>query len=220
MQTTNDSNLNNKLSAIDKALAAAKARKAMKTGDDSETQPSAPSAQMKQKAEKTLKPTSEEKTAVRSAKDADRENRRLQRAKERDERRATRLAEKGNKGPAHMKKVANAAAKLPILVDQATFAVNEITTNFSRDQIAAIALHLQHFNRVKATERALGQQVSLGQEVRIIGGDPRFIGKVGTTSLVRRIRCFVDIPGVKKPVYLFTSDVEIVEPAAKTGTAG
>ena len=219
MQTT-DSNLNNKLSAIDKALAAAKARKAMKTGDDSETQPSAASAQLKQKAEKISKTPNEAKTAARAAREAEREQSRQKRSQERSTRRAGREAEKANQKPAHMKKVETAGRKLPKLDNKATLVFNEITTNYDAATIASLALHLQHFNRVMATKRALSQRVQVGQQVRIVGGDPKYIGKTATITIARRIRCWADVPGFNKPGYFFTSDVEIVEPAAKTGTAG
>ena len=102
---------------------------------------------------------------------------------------------------------------------QLTF--NEVTTNFSAEQITALALHLQHFNRVKATERALNQKIEAGMSVRIIGGDPKYIGMTGTVSKAQRIRCYVEVPGIKKPVYLFTSDVEPSREApAATGTDG
>ena len=85
-----------------------------------------------------------------------------------------------------------------------------------------LALHLQHFNRVKATERALGQRVVQGTSVRIVAGDPRFIGLSGTVVKAQRIRCYVEVPGIKKPVYLFTSDVEVQSTSAQasTGTDG
>jgi len=221
MQTTNDSNLNNKLSAIDKALAAAKARKAMKTGDDSETQPSAPAAQLKQKAEKVAKAPREAKTAARAAREAEREQNRQKRSQERTARRAARAAEKSSAKPAHMKKVETAGSKLPKLDDKSTLTFNEITTNYDAATIATLALHLQHFNRVMATKRALTQRVEVGQQVRIVGGDPKYIGKTATITIARRIRCWADVPGFAKPGYFFTSDVELVESSMKaTGTRG
>lgn len=211
MNTTQE-NLNTKLSAIDKALAAAQARKAAKEGTSSPAADSSPG--MKQPKMKLDEAT---KIAMKAAREAERALRKQQRDAAREEKRSARTSSK----PAHMKKVERAASKLPEMNEQLQLLFNEATTNFSAAQITALALHLQHFNRVKATERAVSQKVELGQTVRIVGGDPKFIGMTGTVSLARRIRCFVDVPGFKKPAYCFTSDVEIVaEAQAATGTEG
>lgn len=213
MDMMNDSTLDSKLSAIDKALAAAKARKAMK---DSQNAP-------QDAAEKnTTKVVTDNvvKAAKNAERDATRESARAQRTKEREARRAAKATDLANKKPAHMKKIASAAAKLPTLSQSAQILFSDITSNLPNDQVIAVALHLQHFNRTKATERALGQRVTAGQQVRITAGDPRYVGKTGTIARAQRIRCYVTIPGIKREVYLFTSDVEIVESAAKTGTEG
>jgi len=208
-------NTPNKLSAIDRALAAAKARKEAKDpGVDAapKATPSKPKAQMQE---------SIDKTAAKLAKDAAREARQAQIKVDREARRAAKAAEKNTGKPAHMKKIDRAASKLPTLNDQMQLTFNEVTTNYSAEQITALALHLQHFNRVKATERALSQKVEAGASIRIIGGDPKYIGMMGTVAKAQRIRCFVDVPGFKKPVYLFTSDVEVVvEAVPATGTDG
>lgn len=192
MQNTTD----NKLSAIDKALAAAKARKAMKeaSAPASSEAPSVPAA-----VAKTPKKVDDAARAeAKKLRDAEREARRAAKAV-------------APKGPVHMKKIAKAAAKLPALASEMQRLFDEATTNFSAEQVTALALHLQHFNRTQATERALGQRVEAGSNVRIVGGDPRFIGKLGTVDRAQRIRCYVNVPGFKRPVYLFTSDVELVE---------
>jgi len=64
---------------------------------------------------------------------------------------------------------------------------------------------------VQATQRALSQKVAAGDEVRILGGDPRYVGMTGTVSKAQRIRCYVTVGGVNKPIYLFTSDVQVLE---------
>ena len=164
--------------------------------------------------------SNEDKTIAKAAQAAARAARQAQLKAEREARKAAKANDRQTGKPAHMKKVERAASKLPVLNDQMQLTFNEVTTNFSAEQITALALHLQHFNRVKATERALSQKVETGTSVRIIGGDPKFIGMTGTVSLARRIRCFVEVPGVKKPVYLFTSDVEVLASVAATGTDG
>lgn len=210
---TNDSNLNNKLSAIDKALAAARARKAAKKPDAESTEASPKTPRGK------VDPST--KAADKAAKDADRAARQEKLKAEREERRAAKEADRANGKPAHMKKIATAASKLPALNDAAQILFTDITSNLSREQVAAISLHLQHFNRVRATETALNQKLQVGQQVRILGGDPRFVGKTGTIAKAQRIRCYVDVPGARRSVYLFTSEVEIIaDPVVKTGTEG
>ena len=215
METQTD-NLNTKLSAIDKALAAAQARKAAKEGMPKEASAST------DKPAKTpkVKVDSADKAAAKLAKDAARQARQAQLKAEREARKAAKAEAKASGKPAHMKKIDRAASKLPALNDQMQLTFNEVTSNFSAEQITALALHLQHFNRVKATERALGQKLEAGMLARIIGGDPKFIGMTGTVIKAQRIRCYVEVPGAKKPVYLFTSDVEVVSSLAATGTDG
>lgn len=147
--------------------------------------------------------------------------------------RAARKAAAGQKPTAHMTKVEKAGAKLPSLgaVAQGTF--DEAVRTLNSEQRTALALHLQHFNRVQATTQALSPvDLKLGQLVRITGGDPKYIGMTGAVETLRRIRCFVTVPGFRKPVYLFTSDVEPVdggeeqvvvldpEESSATGTGG
>ncbi len=206
MDTNITHDLNTKLSAIDKALAAAKARKAASASTPTEASGDQPVVKIKKS------------DADKAQRNADREARKAQRDAERAARKLAKASQP--KGPAHMKKLDRAAGKLPSLNDQMQLTFNEVTTNFSAEQVTALALHLQHFNRVKATERALGQKVEAGMTVRIIGGDPRFIGMTGTVNKAQRIRCYVDVPDVRKPVYLFTSDVEVVVSQAATGTNG
>ena len=134
--------------------------------------------------------------------------------------RAAKKAEReATKRTPHMTKVEKAAGKLPQLNDEAKKILGEVTTNFSRDQVTAIALHLQHFNRVKATERAINQKIEVGDQVRILGGESKYTGMTGEVVKARRIRCFVKVAGVKKEVYCFTSDVEkLAGEVEKTGT--
>lgn len=207
------------VSAIDKAIAAARARKAAKGGDGSTNTNTAPKTPKADKGEATPKRprlTDEEKAAREETRNAERASKK----EARDAARAAKRAERETtKRTPHMSKVAKAAAKLPALNDSAQVMFNDITTNFSRDQVNALSQHLQHFNRVKATERALGQKVEVGDTVRIVGGDPRWIGKTGTIAKAQRIRCYVEFEGHSKVVYFFISDVEQVSAAATAQTA-
>ena len=210
MDTNNTQTLDTKFSAIDKALAAAKARKAAKEGLQMDgAAPAEKQVRIKQTDEEKAR-----KSAERAAQQAELKS-------QREARKAAKAAEKSTGKPAHMKKIERAAGKLPELTEQTQLLFNEATTNFSAGQLTALALHLQYFNRVKATERALGQKIESGQQVRIIGGDPKFVGQVGTVTKAQRIRCYVQVPGFKREAYCFTSDVEIVAASSQaTGTDG
>lgn len=231
--------------AIDRAINEAKARKAMKeqaaaNGDTTtissgksgvdftKAKEVTPKAE-KVKAEKAPKVAKEkdatkeaEKAAKKAAQDAERAERKAKRDAARAEKKAEREAKQSNK-VAHMSKVDKAASKLAKL-DESTLSVfKDLTTNLSRAQIGALAEHLNHFNRVQATQRALTAKLTVGDTVKITGGDPRYVGMVGTLDKVQRIRCFCVVEGVSKPIYCFTSDVEIVEaeetPAEETAEA-
>lgn len=212
--------MSDEISTIDRAIQAAQARKAAKAAASSgvpedRALPKPPKAAKASEEHKRPRLTDEEKAARRAAKDAERATRKAEREAARAARRAAKDAEK--RVP-HMSKVEKAAARLPALGEAAQVAFNDIIANFGASEVMAIAAHLQHFNRVKATERALGQAINAGDTVRIVGGDPRFIGQTGEVFKAQRIRCYVTVPGAKKPVYLFTSDVEPVSaaPVAKT----
>lgn len=227
MQMSNPDNT----SAIDAAISAAKARQAAKNNPESgeastpgEEKPArkarivGPKAEGPVKEPKRPRLTDEEKAARKVTKDAERDAKKAVRTAARAEKLA---AKASGKKPAHMEKVLKAAARLPGMSEQACRFLDEVTVNLSAADLTGLALHIQHFNRVKATERALSQKVGAGDTVRIVSGDPRFVGMTGTVSKAQRIRCYVEVPGAKKPVYLFTSDVEVttVAPAA-TGTNG
>lgn len=203
-----------KLSDIDKALAAAKARKAAKgNGTTTTTATTTTEASAEPKRPKL---SDEEKAARLAQRNAEREERKAKRDAERAQKNAEKLA---NRQPAHMKKVQKAAEKLGALGQAAELLFNEATTNLTAAELATLATHIQHFNRVKATERALTQKIEAGATVTIVGGDPRYIGKTGTVAKAQRIRCYVTLEGQTKPIYLFTSDVALAQVAAETTEA-
>lgn len=203
------------ISAIDRAIAAAQARKAAKAAaglTENVTSPSSGDSLTMGEDHPVLKRperlSSEARVAKNAAREKQREVQKAERAAARAARRAEKEASKTGRAP-HMSKVEKAAAALPTLSDAAQLTFNEVTANFTAAEITAIAAHLQHFNRVKATERALQRSVGEGDTVVIIGGNPKYVGMRGTVSKAQRIRCYVELPGVAKPVYLFTSDVEL-----------
>lgn len=225
-------NVDNNISKIDALIAAAQARKAAKEAAGIQTEDAAkPKKEKKPKKDKvtsddeeTTNSTREAKAAERAQKKAQIEEERAQRRAAKEEERRTKRAEKETtkeKKTAHMSKVERAEAKLPVLDTMAQQEYNDIIVNFPREQIAGLALWLQHYNRVKATERSLDAKLNVGDQVDIIGGDPKHVGKTGTLVKVQRIRCYVEVPGVNKPVYLFTSDVSpVTSIILSTGTEG
>lgn len=193
------------ISEIDKALQAARARKAKRGENTAAAVP----AQKAEKPARAPKATDEEKAAKKAAREQERQAQKEARAQAREAKRAERQA---SKGPAHMAKVERAAARLPSLSRAAQTEVQAITAGFSAGEVAAIAAHLQHFNRQKATERSIGRQLTVGQRVRITGGEGRYIGREGTVAKAQKIRAYIDV-GEKKPLYVFIADVESLESA-------
>lgn len=227
-----------KLSAIEKALAAAKARKAAKEAAGLTEETPAPKAKKepKPKAEKptkapkaakepkakTVDPAKEaakaERLAAKAAKMAELEAQRAERKAAREakkaEREAARAAAKSTPGSAHMKKVEKARAKLLPLSSEAELLYTEIIGNFGGPMVAAIAEHLKLHVRMSATKRATeGAALPVGTTVRIIGGEAKYLNKVGTVVKSQKLRSFVKVDGVRKDVYVFTADLKVVADA-------
>lgn len=212
-----------KMTAIEAALAAARARKAQReangTEDGTLTMETAPEAVKKPARMKTLNEKVEaDRTAkagaaaaARAEKEAARAAAKAQRDAERETRRAAKAAAAAEKKATHMSKVERAGSRLPSLNESAQKTFEDIVSNLGVDQLNAMAMHLQHTVRTRLTQESLNAKLSPGQKVRIVtSADPRFIGAEGTIERAQRIRCFVAVPGSKKPVYLFTSDVRVI----------
>lgn len=229
------------LDKLDAAIKAAEARKAAKAalGNTGTTTAIAPVKAAKPAKEKKVKDTSAKdaekaekdaaKALAKAAKEAERiakkqqlEAERAERKAKKTEEKAAKVAAKGStKKPAHMVKLEKAASKLPALTEAAEKEFNFAVANLTAADVAALALHLQHHNRVAATERALNSKIEQGMRVRIVGGDPRHIGKEGTVEKAQRIRAYIVVDGLDKSIYCFTSDVEVVQQNEKsTGTEG
>jgi hypothetical protein len=205
----NKNNVN--ISAIDRALAAAKARKAVKDSIDP--------AAMPRKAEKSEdKPDAAAKAAAKAEKEAQKAAKKAERDAAREARKAAK-ADKDNKKPAHMKKVERALSKLPSLNESTQLIFNEATCNLSAQQLDALAHHILHHNRTMATINAMKTEpLRIGDTVRITGGDPKFVGMVGTIVKSRQLRAKIQVPGMEKLVYIFTGQAETVsQPAAAVG---
>lgn len=215
------------MSKIDAAIAAAKQRKAGRAASEGnpDSGKAVTEATKKEKVEMTpeeKEAKEAEKAAAKAKKDAERAAKKQEKqaardAKkaERDEKRAakkaTKEAEKAQRKP-HTSKLDKARAKLPELTNAASnFLTDIVNRELSSVELIALAQHIDFEARSRQTVKALTAKLEAGQVVRITGGkDTRAIGKLGTLSKVQRIRCYVEVPGIKRPVYLFTSDVASV----------
>lgn len=194
------------LSDIDKAVALTAARKAKKASETT-GEVAAVTTTADTKTKRVAK-TPEERAAALAKIESERIERKAKKVAARAEKLATTASVKP---AAHMKKVDKAAERLGTLNEDAQLIFTDATTNLGPAALADLVLHLQHFGRAKATERALDQKLTVGQKVTITGGDPRFIGKTGTVAKSARIRCYVTLDGAAsdaKPAYCFTSEVE------------
>lgn len=219
------------ISIIDQALAKAKARRAeFLNGAPEEVTPKKPKVTVAEFREQ-LKLTPEDREAAKVKRAEERAARAAAKAEKeaadkaaKAERKAAREAKKALKADkettkelraAHMKKVEKAKSKLPSLQQEAQLQVNEIVANFSAEQIAAIALHLQLHNREAATIRANAlKPLPLGATVRITGGEHKYIGMTGKVVHSQKLRAKVEVPGVTKVVYIFNGEADVVEEAS------
>jgi transcription antitermination factor NusG len=103
--------------------------------------------------------------------------------------------------------VEKAANKLLVMGEAVRDTFNSATTNLTLTELTVLADHLKHFVRVQSTEKAVSVKLTVGQVVRIVNGPAKFIGCIATVVKPQRIRTYVEVPGVSKPIYLFTSDV-------------
>jgi len=208
-----------KMTAIEKALAAARAKKAQREAAavEVEEHDDGTVVTLNEKVKKTKpvkepkaakeKPTDEAKAAAAAKREEERAEAKAKRDEERAAKKAQKLAEAAAKKSAHMSKVDRAAAKLPALGAEAQTALGDVTSNLSLEQLTALALHIQLHVRRRSTEAAPTAKLEVGQTVRIVtSADPKYIGMTGTVTKAARLRCFVDV-GTKKPAYLFVSDV-------------
>lgn len=199
------------MTTLDKRLAAAKARAEARAAGNPIPKATAVKASATESKSTKVRKSDADKAAEKAAIEAKRAAKKAERDAAREAKRAEKAAATGTKAPAHMAKVMKAGAKLPALSDTATQFFENLKANLNSFDLSTLALHLQHYNRVEATLRAATQKVENGSIVRIIGGDPRYVGMIGEVVEARKIRCFVDVEEVNKPIYLFTSDVEVLD---------
>lgn len=152
--------------------------------------------------------TDEQKAAA----EAEKQRAKEERLRLREEKKAQRSAERK---PAHMRKVENAAARLPKLTPDLEALAAQLGA-LDAAAVEAFIANVQHRLRVRATEKSTNITLINGQLVRIVSGDVRFVGQLARVTEARRIRCHVTPLGSTKKVYLLNSDVEVVS-EAETG---
>jgi hypothetical protein len=213
-----------KMSAIDRALAAAKARKAAKEASGVNDESEAPKASVPRVAKepKAERPTDEAKAArnaerearraAKAAKEAEDRAAKDARKAERAAKREAKAAAKTEKKPAHMKKVERARSKLPQLNSEAEKLFSEVVSNFGVYEIELIAEHLMVHSRAYKTQRATSlDALPLGATVKITGGDRRYIGMTGKVIHSQRLRAKIEVPGVSKEVYIYNGEASVVQ---------
>lgn len=233
MQTTNTGD-GKTLTAIERALAAAKARKAAKAaahGEDSGTlTPAAPPPKVARPKTEVKpvkeKPSDETRAAAKAQRDAERAQRRAAKTEReaadraakdarkaaREEKKAAKAAAKSSgKTPAHMKKVDRARSKCPSMLEPTTRLFDEAATNLSIGQIAALAQHLLVQARALQTQRAMSSPaLPLGARVRVTDGEARYIGLEGEVVHSQKLRAKIKVEGRDKLVYIYTGEAEVV----------
>lgn len=178
-----------------------------------------------------------EKLAAKAAKDAERaekkairdqeraakkgklEIKRAAKKAERDAAKAAKQADRANRAPSWQRKIERLQAALPESTENLTTLASTIES-FTDVELTSALAYVEFERRtrgIKATaslKAAEGQTLNVGDKVRILNCNARkFIGEIGVVDLVRRIRAFVVVPGFDTKAYVFTSDVEVLEPA-------
>lgn len=216
-QTTSNNQFK-QLTAIDRALAAAKARKAAKdSSNDSSAGKQDFTSIAKLDTESTQTPprTPRADTAAREAKQAQLKQEREERRQAREAKKAERASQRETdlstrKNNAHMKKVETAKLRLPIMDAPSETAYNELINKLTDQQLCTLAEHLRFKARLTSTKSAPTTALAVGTRVRITNGEGRYIGLVGTVTKSQRLRSFVSVPKYRRDAYVFTSDLEVV----------
>lgn len=205
-----NTNTNTNLTAIERALAAAKARKAAREALEADPNAAPPEAPIESVARMPIDPNAAAlRAAEKAAAAAARETKRAEKRAAREAKRAETAS-----GPSHMKKVMKAREKLPAMDEATARSFSDVIGSLTALQISTLSLHLQVHNREQATLRAGSQRpLSMGAKVRIVGGDPKFVGMVGTVVHAQKLRAKVAVDGFKNPVYIYTGEAEPVEEA-------
>ena len=202
----------NNLSAIERALIAARARKAAREAVETPVDEAAAGERPDLVVAKVTAKGSPDAAARRAEREAAAAASKARRDAERAARRAEKEARAAAAPPRGTAKIERLRDRLAPLSAELSPAYDDLVARFGTRDLDALAQHL--LVRVRAAAMSASQDrrggVEVGARVRITGGEPRFVGREGTVTKVQRIRCFVEIEGVKSPVYTFLADVEAV----------
>lgn len=122
--------------------------------------------------------------------------------------------------PAHMSKVEKVARQLPPLMGEVQEVADKVF-NLSTADMNALVAHInveirrRSIRNMEAAQLQGRTDFNVGDRVKIVGGDPRLVGKTGTVSVKQRIRCYVKLDGKtyapkengKVGEYLFITEV-------------
>jgi flagellar biosynthesis GTPase FlhF len=212
---TTESSAPTTTSEIEKALAAVKAAVLAKKAEGGEPKESKrPRLSDEEKAARAEK-IAQERAEKKAAKEEKKAQTQAQKDAEKAEKAAAREAKKAAKAekPAkvpHLAKVTKEAEKLPELDDTMQAIVDEVTEMSAPDMSAVIA-HLVYKLRLKQTIASNDITHEVGDTVKITSGNADVLGLIGVVSEVHRIRALVQVPGIEKPIYTFTADLEPCE---------
>ena len=218
----------NKMSAIDRALEAAKARKAAKDAEVTNEDSYVMSTTITPKTPKEPKGNDPDREARSIARAAQREERLAAKAVATSADRAAKILRKAARAakrlektavksrrssePAHMKKVERARSKCPPMNIETEKFFNEAIGNFSAAQIDSLAQHLLVHNRAYKTQRASeSTPFQVGTVVTITGGETKYIGMNGVVTKSQKLRTTVAVEGMNNPLYVYTADAKIAD---------
>lgn len=153
----------------------------------------------------------------RAAKKAELEAKRAVKQAERQAIKEAKAAERASKAPAWQRKIDRLAANLPEATENIT-SLAELITSFDDLELTNALAYVEFERRVraiKATAQAKDSvSLNVGDRVFIRNCNARkFIGQEGIVTLVRRVRAFVEVDGFDTKAYVWTTDVDVLEPA-------
>ena len=117
------------------------------------------------------------------------------------------------KAAASSTKLEKARAKLSLLTEKQEETIAQLKSEYSLPEILQLIEHLQFHTREVGLTKAMSSAapINVGDKVEIIDGTPHYVGRVGIVIKSQRIRCYVQLDDVEKPVYLYTTDVKHYE---------
>jgi hypothetical protein len=144
-------------------------------------------------------PTPAERANQKLAREQERAQKRIDREKKRAESAIAREASREEKR----------ANSLPVLSVSANEVVDLIrAAGLNPVELAALAAHTRHMADAAARSEAPAIKLNIGDAVIIARAQhPRYAGKVGIITDLRKVRAFVSVPGEKIDAYAFVVDL-------------